>query len=269
VSAGRIARRSGQLLWTSLTAMGEAGRRPLPLPQRARRLREACAEVVDAHRISIAVEGSWPQGPAILAANHLSYLDPLVIGSCLPVAPIAKAEVSRWPLIGSVAERLGTIFVDRRDPHSGAVALRRALRTLRAGVSVLAFPEGTTTRGDRPLRFHLGAFGLAAIAQVPIVPIAIRYSSADAVWSGGDTFLPHYLRTASRRSMSVLLRLGQPLLPSSPAGHRAFLAQRRRLAARELSQETREAIEALLRGELDPRSPELGRPAPRDLRRAA
>jgi 1-acyl-sn-glycerol-3-phosphate acyltransferase len=266
VSAARIARCSGQLLWTSLTVMGEAGRRPLPLPRRAARLHEACVELADAHRLAIAVEGSWPEGPAVLAANHLSYLDPVVIGACLPLAPIAKAEVSRWPLIGSVAERLGTIFVDREDPHSGALALRRALRTLRDGVNVLAFPEGTTTDGARPLRFHLGAFGLAAVAHVPVVPIAIRYASPELVWSGGATFLPHYLRTASRRSISVLLRVGKPRWPARTLGHRSLASQRRRMAARELSEATRETIEALLRGRLDAHHPPH---QPGDRRRAA
>src|SRR6185436_14021215 len=100
-------------------------------------------------------------------ANHLSYLDPIVIGAQIPVAPIAKGEVASWPLIGSVASSLNGIFVDRSSVMSRARALRRAHALLRAGVSILNFPEGTTTDGSRLLPFHRGIFGLAQIARVP------------------------------------------------------------------------------------------------------
>jgi 1-acyl-sn-glycerol-3-phosphate acyltransferase len=145
-----------------------------------------------------------------------------------------------------VAERLGVIFVDRRDPMSGARALRRGLAALDAGISVLAFPEGSTTAGEALLPFHLGAFGLAALAGLPVLPVAIRYSSPDLNWTGSSTFLPHYLRTASRRSVSVVLRFGEPIWPPHLGHLHNQPAKRRRHQARELASAARAALEAML-----------------------
>jgi lyso-ornithine lipid O-acyltransferase len=245
-AAVRSATRGGQLLWTSLSALGDAGRGALPLADRAQRLHSTLGQVVQSHQISIGIEGQWPAYPVVLIANHQSYIDPVVIGACLPIAPIAKAEVHRWPVIGSVAERLGVIFVDRRDPMSGARALRRGQAALDAGISVLAFPEGSTTAGEALLPFHLGAFGLAALSGLPVLPVAIRYSSPDLTWTGSATFLPHYLRTASRRSVSVVLRLGEPIWPAHLGHLHNQPAKRRRHQARALASAARVALEAML-----------------------
>jgi lyso-ornithine lipid O-acyltransferase len=259
---GRAVQRSSQLVWTSLAALGAAGRAERSHRDRAQRLRAALVDIVESHRVSIAVEGSWPSEAAVLIANHVSYLDPVILGASQACAPIAKAEFARWPILGPAAARLGVVFVDRGDPLSGAAALRQALAKLRAGVSVLAFPEGTTSAGPTVLPFHLGAFGLAALAGVPVVPIALRYASQDLVWTGDATFLPHYLRAASRRSIAAVLRIGAPLEPRLGAGSAASLAARRRLAARELAGGARASLLELLRDvAAEPSHCEAPRPA--------
>src|SRR5207245_1003035 len=152
-----------------------------------------CAEVCRLHGFRFEVEGTLPSGPAVMVANHISYVDAPVLMSLQPCRPIAKAEIGHWPLIGDGARSLGVVFVRRGDPHSGAVALRQGLRALAAGVSVLGFPEGTTTTGNRLLPFRRGLFGLARLAGVPIVPIGIAYASPEVAWVGDDWFVTHYL----------------------------------------------------------------------------
>ncbi|MEZ4362710.1 MAG: lysophospholipid acyltransferase family protein [Kofleriaceae bacterium] len=245
----RAVRRSGQLLWTMLTALGSAGRGVLTHAEQAGRLRAALEEILASHKVSLAVEGLWPREPAILVANHVSYLDPIIIGACHEVSPVAKAEVHDWPIIGAVAARLGAVFVSRGDVLSGAMALRRAQAKLAAGVCVLAFPEGTTSVGASVLPFRLGAFGLAVLADVPVVPVTLQYASPELIWTGDATFLPHYLKAASRRSISAVLRIGAPLRPQVPPGAKSLLASRRRLATRQLAMETRAAMLELLRRE--------------------
>jgi 1-acyl-sn-glycerol-3-phosphate acyltransferase len=136
-----------------------------------------------------------------------------VLGQLAPCAPIAKGEVAGWPVIGSGAVALGVSFLERGNAMSGARVLRRALRSLDAGVAVLNFPEGTTSDGTRLLPFRRGIFGAARLAGVPIVPIALSYASPAIAWTGGASFMPHYLRTAARDQVAARLAIGSPILP--------------------------------------------------------
>jgi 1-acyl-sn-glycerol-3-phosphate acyltransferase len=209
-TAERIVRGVG----VALTTVSQGRLSPPPsIRHRAARLQLTLAELVEIHGLRVAVHGEFPDGPAIYVANHVSYLDPIVIGAQRGCAAIAKGEVERWPVLGPACGHLGVIFVNREDPHSGARALRRAHAALRAGVPVLNFPEGTTTDGTRLLPFRRGIFGLARIAGVPVVPIAIRCASPALTWTGGATFLPHYLRTAARRAPAVELTIGAAIRP--------------------------------------------------------
>jgi 1-acyl-sn-glycerol-3-phosphate acyltransferase len=196
---------------------------------RAAVLHGVFAELQRIHRIDLDVAGATPQGPALLVANHMSYLDPLVIAGLLRCAPIAKHEVAGWPVIGSAARALGVLFVRRDDPWSGARVLRESLRAFEAGVSVLCFPEGTTTAGTEPLPFHRGTFGAARLAGVPIVPIALRYRDRASCWTGDDEFLPHYLRTTARERTAIGVRIGAPIEASASrtAGELAACAHER------------------------------------------
>lgn len=182
---------------------------------RAERLQRVAADLCRVHGFDLRVEGVLPNRPAILVANHVSYVDAPVLASLAPCTIVAKGEIRRWPVIGAGAAALGVLFVARGDAWSGARALRGGLRALAAGASVLGFPEGTTTRGDDVLPFRRGLFGLARIANVPVVPIAIHYASPELRWFGDDWFLPHYLRTAMRPTSLVHVRVGRAISPSS------------------------------------------------------
>jgi lyso-ornithine lipid O-acyltransferase len=198
---------------------------------RARTLQGAARELCARHGLRARVLGALPEPPFVLVANHLSYLDPLVLAALTPCTAIAKHEIDRWPVVGARTRDLGVLLVDRGCAHSGARALRGALRALRHGVSVLNFPEGTTTRGDLVLSFRSGIFGVARLAGVPIVPAAIAYDAPELCWAGDDLFLPHYLRFLGRRDAGARVALGAPLLAE---GSPAELAERARAAILDL-----------------------------------
>src|SRR5262249_45981855 len=161
----------------------------------ARRMQKTCIELCAVHRFDAHIEGAIPDGPSVMVSNHLSYVDAPVLASLTPSMPVAKAEIARWPLFGAGARSLGVMLVKRGDVYSGALALRGALRTLAAGVPVLGFPEGTTTAGvGELLAFRRGLFGIARIAHVPVVPMALSYNSPEIAWVGEEWFVPHYLR---------------------------------------------------------------------------
>jgi 1-acyl-sn-glycerol-3-phosphate acyltransferase len=177
----------------------------------AERARKTAQKILDGHGVEVAAAGAIPRGPVVVVANHLTYLDPLVVSSLLPCLAIAKGETRKWPLIGPGLEGLGVIFVRRGDPHSGAVALRCAHRALRAGTPVLNFPEGTTSDGRDVGPFLRGAFGLARIAGVPVVPARVAYDSDHAPWYGGRTFVPHYARLARVPRLRASVCFGDPI----------------------------------------------------------
>jgi 1-acyl-sn-glycerol-3-phosphate acyltransferase len=114
-------------------------------------------------------------GPCVLTANHMSYLDGLVLTAVLPrrVRFIAKSELRRQWIAGTFLRRLGTIFVERFDWRAGAVDAAYTAEQLRAGDALFFFPEGTLTREPGLMPFRLGAFQAACDVQAPVVPVAL------------------------------------------------------------------------------------------------
>jgi 1-acyl-sn-glycerol-3-phosphate acyltransferase len=223
---------------TALKAARTAGplRRAGGLAARLRLVHEASAEVLGVHGIEVRVQGQWAPGPALYVANHVSWLDPLVILGHAPAAAVAKAEVARWPLVGELCGAGGVLFLRRGDAFSGARVLRGMLRAFAAGGSVLNFPEGTTTEGVGVLEFQAGSFGAARLAGVPIVPVALRYRTPGMAWTGNDTFLPHYLSVAARERCVLDLRVCDAIHPD-PSSSDLEAARRAREAIRSALQE--------------------------------
>jgi 1-acyl-sn-glycerol-3-phosphate acyltransferase len=184
----------------------------------AERMRKQCwfaENLCSLHGVHTTVTGRVPTGPCVIVANHLGYVDPLAICMHVAAAPVIKAEVRGWPIAGGILARFAGLFVERGDAHSGARVLLRALDWLRRGIPVVGFPEGTTTAGDRLLPFKRGLFGLARIADVPVVPVGVRFEDPDLCWVGDAPFLPHYLRVVSRPANLVHLAFGEPISPAS------------------------------------------------------
>jgi 1-acyl-sn-glycerol-3-phosphate acyltransferase len=229
------ARRSAALVATIGKLLAEAGtqRKAAPAALAGRAARTA-ATILRVHGVDVLLSGAAvPLGPHVVACNHVSYLDPLVVSAVVPCVSIAKGETARWPIIGPGLRALGVVFVRREDPHSGAVALRRAWRTLESGASVLNFPEGTTSDGRSVYAFRRGMFGVAILARVPVLPLRIVYEDDRVPWFGGATFAPHYWKLAGTERVMVRVRVGEPIEPH--AGE----------SARDLAARVRDAVVAL------------------------
>lgn len=174
--------------WQRLQSVGASGP-----AERAEELRRLCQRTCELHGIHVELVGQLPRGPAVLVSNHLGYIDPVVLCSLVACSPVAKSEIRAWPLVGEPLARLNVCFVRRGSALSGARVLRQCLRTLAAGVSVLNFPEGTTSRGGL-LPFQLGAFWLARRSGLPLVPVGMEFETPDMCWVDDEAFLPHYGR---------------------------------------------------------------------------
>ncbi len=205
-------------------------------------IHEFCRNTCRRHGLAIEVVGELPHRPAVVVANHLGYLDPLVLCSLRPLLPVAKREVSTWPIVGDCGDRSGVMFVERGNPHSGALVLRQAIRALAAGVGVLNFPEGTTTYGDRVYRFCRGIFGAAKLADVPVVPLYVQFEDRELCWVGDDEFMPHFLDFSQRRSPRVKVVVCPPLDPRQFATADALAAAAQRAIETEIAASRRRPV---------------------------
>jgi 1-acyl-sn-glycerol-3-phosphate acyltransferase len=121
-------------------------------------------------------ESPLPEAPVVVVANHTSYVDVIVLAAALPFdcAMVAKRELFDRILLRPVLRRLGVVGVDRFHSRESAEDARRLQAIVDRGGSLVFFPEGTLARGAGVQAFHLGAFRVAAEAQVPVVPVSIR-----------------------------------------------------------------------------------------------
>lgn len=147
----------------------------------------------------------------LYVANHRSYADIAALLTQTSAAFLAKAEVARWPILGFAARVGNTVFVDRSDRESRRGARRALGEALDSGLSVMVFPEGTTSAGPSFLPFRPGVFLTAAELGRPVVPIAVHYPRKEDAWYGSQTFVGHYLRRFGRWTMPVSVSFGPSL----------------------------------------------------------
>ncbi|GIE93988.1 lysophospholipid acyltransferase family protein [Paractinoplanes rishiriensis] len=172
--------------------------------------------------IRLVRQGPAPRPGSLLAANHVSWLDILVLLAVAPVRLVAKGEVGGWPGIGMLAGWSGAIFIDRSRPKSLPVTVAEVAAALRAGRTVAAFPEGTTHCGVSQGRFRSALFQAAIDARAPVVPASIRYDSAAAAFVGDDTLWDSVRRVAALRSLTVTLVTAPALRPAADADRRGL-----------------------------------------------
>lgn len=167
------------------------------------------------------VTGSPPTGGGIVVANHRSYLDIGVLAAQCPCVFLAKQEIARWPVLGKAARLVGTVFVERGNRASGAEAVRSLAELVQRHLTVIVFPEGTTSLGPGLLPFHGGVFRQAARADIPVVPAAITYENPCSAWVGAKrSFVDHFLDRIGRPRTTVRLTFGPPIRNSSAASLR-------------------------------------------------
>lgn len=129
------------------------------------------------------------QHNGLIFANHVSYLEPILLFSVTPVRFLAAVEVRSKPGIGTLASSLDTVYVKREDRESRGKARIQIANALaqRPYPPLVLFPEGRLGPGDQLNPFRYGAFAIAVEKEIPFLPCAIRYSRLDlAVWYGGS-----------------------------------------------------------------------------------
>lgn len=183
--------------------------------------------------VTVEVRGEAAPGGTLFIANHVSWADVAVFGAVIDANFIAKADVAHWPLIGPLARRVGTLFVERERRH-GVTAQAEAIRArLQAGASVILFAEGTTGNGIDLLPFRTSLF-TAADAARRVQPVALSYVAPDGrplpperleaiAWTGNEELLPNAMALVAEPTRAILSFLP----PVDPRGfsHRKDLAE--------------------------------------------
>ncbi|WP_433297595.1 lysophospholipid acyltransferase family protein [Actinoplanes sp. CA-030573] len=170
--------------------------------------------------IKLVRRGPAPRRGSLLVANHVSWLDILVLLSVAPVRLVAKGEVGAWPGIGALAGLSGAIFIDRSRPKTLPATVAEVTSALRSGRTVAAFPEGTTFCGASQGRFRPALFQAAIDAKAPVVPASIGYDTTAAAFIGGDTLWDSVRRVAALRSLTVTVVTAPALRPGDDADRR-------------------------------------------------
>lgn len=193
--------------------------------------------------IPLHVQGLAPvQGPVLLVANHLSWLDILVLHAARHCRFVSKSDVRHWPLIGTLATGAGTLYIERAKRRDAMRVVHHMAQSLAAGDIVAVFPEGTTGDGRELLPFHGNLIQAAISADAPVQPVALRFvdrasgrDSDGPLYLGDDTLVGSLWRTLSGRPFVAHVRFG--------AAQRADGRDRRAWA-----HDLREAVDGLRRG---------------------
>jgi len=128
--------------------------------------------------LRVAVTGleNLPEGSCVVAANHSSYVDGVVLTAVLPprFSFVIKREAADMPFVGLLLKRIGSEFVDRNDHGGRQRGARRVIKRAEQGQSLVFFPEGTFDEQVGLKRFHAGAFIAAVKGGIPVVPTVIH-----------------------------------------------------------------------------------------------
>lgn len=211
---GRLMRILGHLLkgvvLTALSGGGDAG------AEKRRCIRHAWYDrLLTLCGVHVQVLGNPPEQPALVVANHVSWLDVALLGAALDPAFLSKAEVGRWPVIGWLARRHETRFIERGGHQSAALA--EALQAgLAAGERPVVFPEGTTSHGGGVRRFYPRLFAAVAGTGYPVQPVALDYErpageGTPVAFIGNQGLLANLWRLLQRPQTRVSLHFLAPL----------------------------------------------------------
>lgn len=189
--------------------------------------------------VELVLESPLPSGAFLVVANHLSYLDIPVLAALFPGRFVAKSDIAGWPVLGQMAAAVGTIFVEQRRQRDVVRVERAMTRTLAAGVPVLLFPEGRSTRGTTVERLHSALLESAVRARIPCLAVTLGYETpadpwapaATVCWWGGMGFWRHawglvgLRRIRARVAVAPAARYGEERKVLARALHTDLLAR--------------------------------------------
>ena len=203
----------------------------IPIPGRIRFQRGCCRLVLRCFGVRVTTSGAPVRNlrGMLVVSAHMSWLDVFVIGAVVPGTFVARADLIGWPGIGALARLMRIIPIDRDSLRGLPTVVDTVASRLRAGRTVVAFPEGTTWCGRAHGRFYPAMFQAAVDAARPVQPLRLTYHHRDGSTStlpafvGDDTLLSSMRRLIAARRIVAQVHVVSLQLPGE---------DRRELAAR-------------------------------------
>lgn len=199
--------------------------------KRMRWVRRWTARLLAILAVCVKVTGAPPiagVAPAMIVANHVSWLDIFAINAGRKVRFVAKSEIRRWPVFGWLCAQGSALFIERARRHHAANINRQMVAALTQGDTLVVFPEGYTSAGDVVLPFHTSLLQPALKCGAMLYPVAIRYTRADgslcseADYEGDKSMLASLLLMLTQPVIHARLQFLPPL--TSAGRHRRELA---------------------------------------------
>ena len=237
-TVGRI-RRGARLVRAVLVLLGSVLVAPLLvlLPARAREVlvRLVFRGVLHAFGARVEVHGEVMDARdghrgGLVVDNHVSWLDIVVINAVRPMRSVAKKEIASWPVVGALAGRAGTVYLDRESLRALPDTVAELAGALRGGSLVNVCPEGTTWCGLGLGRFRPALFQAAIDGGVPVRPIALRYRVAGGqptTWPafiGDETLIDSVRRVATLRGLVIDVHVLPEIAPGRAADRHELAA---------------------------------------------
>lgn len=213
----------------------------VPIPGRARLQRGCCRAVLRCFGVRVVATGAPVRNlrGMLVVSPHVSWLDVFVVGAVCPGTFVARADLISWPGIGALARLMRIIPIDRYSLRGLPAVVEVVAARLRAGRTVVAFPEGTTWCGRTHGRFYPAMFQAAVDAARPVQPLQLTYHHADGspstvpAFVGDDTLLASMRRLITARRTVAQVHVAALQLPGTD---RRELATRCQVAAGRVAQ---------------------------------
>jgi len=194
--------------------------------------------------IRVQLEGNLSRDrPLLIVANHLSWLDIVVVGSIAPLSFVAKADMASWPIFGQLAKLQRTVFIKREERRSSGQQASDIAERMTAREIMVLFPEGTTTDGNKLAPFKTPLFEAAKIAlaaspvDIAIVqPIAIDYARLHGMpvgrsdrphvaWPGEIGLIESLVPVVRKGALDVVIHVGAPIAMDATSNRKIIAAE--------------------------------------------
>lgn len=186
--------------------------------QKEIRVQAWSAAMLECIAIKLVVVGKpAANGPLLLVANHISWLDITSLHAARFCRFVSKADIKKWPVIGRLATGIGTLFIERKSRRDAMRVVHHMTESLRAGEVLAIFPEGTTSDGVNLLPFHANLFQSAILANAQVQAVAMQFidvasgqHSAAPCYIDDDTLAGSVWRTLCSPAIAVVITFGAP-----------------------------------------------------------
>lgn len=175
--------------------------------------------------LKVKIYGDRRSVHGLVVSNHQSHVDIFLLGSIFPLRFAPKSDVAKWPLLGWIIRTSRPIWVNRSSKQSSLDTMNEFAQTVKHGINLIAFPEGTTSNGKGDLfPFKSTTFEAAMHGNVPVCPVLIVYENDSVPWALEDPtpFFVHALRVFQMFQIKAELHILDPVLPKEGENRKEF-----------------------------------------------